>query len=111
MVINVRSETNRRKLERFELRMFAWIENRTKGIKRNIAAFTRDISATGAFFLTDDSFALGDSIQAIVLVPFGRKKVSKNDSSALFFDGQVVRLDDSGIAVAFEKSGEIMSVF
>ena len=88
----------RRKLERFDLRLPAKIEGLGLGKGVHNSALTRNISAGGAFLETTKHFPENSRIKVDLAVPTGvLVKVS----------GAVLRSEPTGIAVLFDNEYQL----
>ena len=98
---------DKRKLERFELKMPAKIEAVDVG-PRQVAVdlHTNDVCAGGAFFPTLDPLPEGTRVNVEMLLPLERLKVLKESSRQVFLliKGTVLRCQDNGMAVEFTEN-------
>ena len=73
--------------------------------------FTRDLSACGAFFLTQRPLTVGTAIKVkLLLQPRLSKQTKKRKSAQINVRGVVVRTDADGMGVQFDRSYKIASV-
>lgn len=99
----------KRKLERFDLRMPAKIE--PVGMEDVFEAFdlaTCDVCAGGAFFQTHQPLPEGTPVKVQMLLPLKRLRVLKESTRQvfLFIQGTVLRCQKDGMAVRFGKNYE-----
>ena len=71
---------------------------------------TRDISADGAFFFTTKLLAVGTQIAVCVVFPSRKGQPVKSEKTGVIFNGQVIRIEVSGMAVCFDRQREIASL-
>ena len=88
----------RRKLERFDLRLPAKIEGLGLGKGVHNSALTRNISAGGAFLETTKHFPENSRINVEVIVPTG---------VLVKVNGAVLRSEPMGIAVRFDNEYQL----
>ena len=99
----------KRKLERFDLRMQAKIE--PVGMEEVFEAFdlaTCDVSAGGAFFQTRRPLPEGTRVHVRMLLPLQRLRVLRESARQVFLivQGTVLRCQQDGMAVKFGKDYE-----
>ena len=98
---------NKRKLERFDLKMPAKIEAVDIGPQQvAVDLHTNDVCAGGAFFPTLDPLPEGTQVKVEMLLPLQRLKVLRESSRQVFLliNGTVLRCQDNGMAVGFTKN-------
>jgi hypothetical protein len=96
----------KRKLERFDLKVPARIEGLGKGRDKDIIDLvTNDICSGGAFFHTDQSLPEGTKVKVELVLPLGRLKklAAEYDQAHIRVTGTVVRMDGRGMAVCFNR--------
>ena len=96
----------RRKIERFDLRAPAKLEVESKRPDRNVLRLTtRDISSNGAFLYTNQPLPLGSPVRLefLLSIDFLHRVVGEGRTTRVKVRGNVVRLDEDGIAVAFDS--------
>ena len=100
-----RSFWEKRKVERFDLQIETMLNDRDEVIKeRRPALFSRDISCDGVFLVTDRPLPIGTNLDLNFLLSqqdFG--SVPKDERISIKTRGKVIRTDDQGMAVEFEK--------
>ena len=90
---------DRRKLERFELKIPVFLIFDKKEKNEPIVRQTRDVSSKGAFIYSDTPVPVGTHFYVdLILSKHSHVKV----------DGSVVRSEQSGIAVYFDKNYQII---
>lgn len=100
------TEPERRKLQRFDLRLPAWLMLTGPKNGRKVPVITRDISADGAFFSTKEPLIVGAPVTACVVLPARESRRQMPDKTGVNFKGQVVRVELSGVAVRFNRHWE-----
>jgi hypothetical protein len=99
----------RRHIERFTLEIPARVVISTNDNKKEIMELrTVNISSGGAFFHTDQNVPEGTTVQADLILDTDRLKELLGSMSYIRVSGQVVRVEDEGIAVSFDNRYEIM---
>lgn len=102
------SEAERRKIQRFNLRLPAWLMPIGPETGRKVPTTTRDISADGAFFFTNEPLKVGSLIAACVILPAKDARLKMpNKIGVNFKKCRVVRVEKSGVAVRFSRKGEV----
>ena len=113
--MELQTSSERRRLHRFRealptLLMFE--EASDARATRQLMAYTTDVSASGAFFVTEEAVTAGGDVTVYCLLP-----PEKEDDSAapanfsMFYSrGTVVRRDPDGIAVRFAPQYKIVPV-
>jgi len=99
----------RRKLERFLLKLPAKVVSATSGDEPRQVA-TRDVSANGAFLLTELPIDEGTSITVELELPVDRFQqfLEQGQDVKLRINGVVLRTEANGVAVRFQKKYEII---
>jgi hypothetical protein len=97
----------KRKLERFELKVPARIAGETD--RDILEPTTRDICAGGAFFHTDQSLPEGTKVRVDLLLPLDRLKglAEGYDQAHVQLTGKVLRIEPKGMAVCFNSDYSI----
>jgi len=103
------SETEKREMERFDLELPTrlHVEDET-GEQRTIEHKTKNISSNGAFIDTDSPFAVGTEVKLNITVPIDKLKDLGGKRSKIEVSGSVVRTDNEGMAICFNKNFCIM---
>ncbi|UCG13260.1 MAG: PilZ domain-containing protein [Deltaproteobacteria bacterium] len=98
---------DRRRLERFFLKLPAEVEVLIKGKKRIQNLVTFNISADGAYFHTREPLAEDTPVR--VTVTMGNQIVRKLTGlqSLIKLSGKVVRTDSAGMAIGFKEKYKI----
>ncbi len=100
----------RRLYERFILTLPTRMGTINSGKKQVFELETRDISASGAFIYTKESFPEGTRFVLDFTVPSDRIKELTGVKSLIECEGNVVRSTDTGMAIHFDKECQIMSL-
>jgi hypothetical protein len=103
-------QQEKRRLERFDLKVSARIENADK--KKEKEAFdlvTNNLCAGGAFFHTDQSLPVGTKVKVNLVLPLGglRKLSASCDQANVRVTGTVIRIQPGGMAVCFNDDYSI----
>ena len=104
---------DRRKLERFELHVPAKVEVTGESGKREILQLeTLDISADGAFFISEKSITEGAHIKLEMVLSMEKLQqlIGQRKQIGLKINGTVIRSDSQGIAVHFDKKYQISAL-
>ena len=99
----------RRKFERFQLRLPGKIE--TVAIRRRKETselFTDDVSAGGAFFPTDHPLPLGTQVQLQLILANERIRQLTGEEGCMRLEGTVVRSEPTGMAISFDENYDIV---
>jgi len=102
------SGRERRKMWRFDLGVPAWVTLGECGNSKKLPVTTRDISAKGVFLFTDQPLKIGSSMNVCVVLPKGQ--MLQEEKVAVTFNGRVVRVESSGVAVLFNRKWEVVPV-
>jgi hypothetical protein len=100
----------RRKIQRFHLEIPARIKRVGEGQTGEVSDFkTRDISSSGAFLFTDEQVAEGAHLTLELVLPVEKFKqlLGPHSKVRINVSGRVIRKDQEGIAVLFNKKYEI----
>lgn len=104
------SKQEKRKLERFDLKVPARIEGLNKRMSQAILdVMTSDICSGGAFFHTEESLPEGTKVKIDLVLPLRglRKLVAEYDHAHIRVTGTVIRKDPRGMAICFNKDYSI----
>jgi hypothetical protein len=96
----------RRRVERFDLRLPARIEELSRGQDRVpviLNVMTKDISACGAFFPSARSFQPGTRVKLDLTLSPQKSRGSEVKRALIQVNGTVLRKEPGGIAVGFDK--------
>ena len=100
----------KRRLERFELKVRATIEGlKTDDAPEPLDLVTSDICAGGAFFQTGNSLPEGTKVKIDLVLPLGRLRrlIREYDQAHIRVTGTVVRREPEGMAVSFNRDYSI----
>jgi hypothetical protein len=86
------------------------METINSGKKQVFDLETRDISASGAFIYTKESFPEGTRFVLDFTVPSDRIKELTGVQSLIECEGNVVRSTPTGVAIHFDRKCQIMSL-
>ena len=99
-----------RQFERFPLTLPIRAEAYISDKKQIFDLKTRDISASGVFLYTPESFSKGTNFKLNMTVPNARIKKVTGAHSLIDCEGQVVRSTAEGVAIHFVRDCQIMSL-
>lgn len=95
----------KRKLERFDLQIETMLNVRDEARTESLPVlFSRDISHTGVFLVTDNPLPIGTSLDLNLL--FSQHELDSNSKDVriqIIASGEVIRTDDQGMAVEFDN--------
>lgn len=96
---------DRRRLERFSVKVFATVQTVSPGAERVFEVSTQDISSGGAFFPMEVPLPTGEKVRITLYLSISAlEKVADFPSKAkIVTDGEVIRSSTDGMAVAFGK--------
>jgi hypothetical protein len=103
----------RRRIERFHLEVPARIKSiDNEEAERGGAFTTRDISSSGAFLFTEEAVAEGARVTLELVLPVEkfRQLLGSQSKVSISVSGRVIRRDQQGIAVLFNKKYEIKAL-
>ena len=98
----------KRKMERFSLELPSSLS--VVDARRNqepIELLTENVCAGGAFLKTDTPLSVGTSVKMNLTLPFDNQKELGGKQSRIDISGSVIRTDDEGMAVCFDKNYSI----
>lgn len=100
----------RRKLERFDLRVPATIEVVAQGEseKKILYVMSKDICAGGAFFDTMNAVPKETQVKVGMVLNLGKLRGLKRRRARIKVSGTVLRSEPTGMAVGFDKSYKII---
>ena len=112
MRMNPLNMKERRKLERFDLKISATIESMTSDQeKRLLNLLTSNICSGGAFFHTTQPLPEGSQVKIDLVLPLDNLKKLKDDCKQAYImvTGRVLRSESEGMAILFDKNYLIRS--
>jgi len=97
-----------RNIERFDLNLKAFVLIiDPKDVSESLPMRTRDVSARGAFLLTDTPLPAGTRVKVDMVLPLNELK--KIGGKALIkTSGKVLRQETSGMAICFDRNSKIL---
>jgi len=99
----------RRKYERFELRLPARIEAFTSNGSQVLNLTTSVISAAGGFFHTKKSICEGTNVRVRLTIVSERLTELTDTKGLIEVEGKVIRTSSTGIAICFNGERQIAS--
>lgn len=100
----------RRRFERFQLRLPVRMEVNISGKRRIFDLETKDISAAGVLIDTSERFSEGTPVELNMTLSSDRIKELTGSQSLIKVQGIVVRSAPTGLAVSFAGRKEILSL-
>ena len=101
--------TEKRALERFSLQLLTSVaifaEDRDQ---EGIELLTRNISSGGAFFEAPHSLSVGTRVKIEVILPLWEIKSIEGDKALIKVTGSIIRADEKGMAMCFDKDYQIL---
>ena len=98
----------KRKMERFSLKVparFIWTDTVSK--QEALELITSNICSGGAFFKTEKPLSVGTDVKIEIILPMIKSKNVKSNRASIYVSGSVIRSDQQGMAVCFEKKYHI----
>jgi len=105
--------SNKRQLERFDLRLPAIIEvvsESSEHDKKVINLLTRDACSGGAYFHTDQPLPEGTQVKIDLVLSIDVLKKLEGKQAFIKVNGSVIRTESSGMAICFDKDYLVKSV-
>jgi hypothetical protein len=100
--------TEKREMERFDLELPALLsmmdENENQ---RAFEVMISNICSGGAFFKTDQPLSVGNHVKMDLILPLYKFKKYGGKRSRVDVSGSVIRTNDQGMAVCFDKNFQI----
>ena len=98
----------KRKMERFNLELPALLSmNEERGSQRAVEFMISNICSGGAFFRTDKPLSVGTHVKMDLILPLERFNKTGGKKSRVDVAGSVVRAEEHGMAVCFDKKYHI----
>jgi hypothetical protein len=95
-------------MERFSLKLPALLSMMDENEKQQTFEFMiSDICAGGAFFKTDHPLSVGTDVKMDLILPLDKFKKFGRKRSRVDVSGSVIRTNDKGMAVCFNKKFRI----
>jgi hypothetical protein len=103
-------EIEKRKMERFDLKIPIYLSVTDKSNKHESLKFiTTNICSEGAFFKTEKPLSVGTDVKLDIILPLNKFKNVKSKISHIDVSGSVIRTDQQGMAICFDKNYKISS--
>jgi Tfp pilus assembly protein PilZ len=99
----------KRKVERFDLRIETMLHIQDEaGTDKPLVLFSRDISSDGVFLATDNPLSIGTKVDLNFLLSLDELHGNlKNKVVNISTSGRVIRSEQKGFAVEFEKISKV----
>jgi hypothetical protein len=101
---------DKRRLERFNLGLPSQVSVGTGLDQEIIDLFTRDISSDGAYFHTDAPLPVGTAVKIDLIISLDELKKIESRKALIKVSGEVVRSENKGMAICFEKDYKIIPI-
>jgi len=102
--------SERRKHERYTIALPATVGVVSAGGKQIIDLFTKNVCAGGTLLNTDRVFPIGAHVRVNITVRSERLKEMAGAQTLIKVEGRVVRSDQTGTAVRFNKDYKILKL-
>jgi hypothetical protein len=103
-------EIEKRKMERFDLEIPIYLSMADKNNKHESLKFiTTNICSEGAFFKTEKLLSVGTDVKLDIILPLDKLHNLEGKISRIKVSGSVIRTDQQGMAISFEKNYKISS--
>lgn len=101
-------EFDRRKVERFflECPTYLYVVDRNKNSK-SLELVTSNICSEGAYFKTENPLSVETDVKLDIILPLNKFKNVKGKMSHVEVSGSVIRTDQRGMAICFDKGYKI----
>ncbi|MGD8770740.1 MAG: PilZ domain-containing protein [Desulfobacterales bacterium] len=101
----------KREMERFSLKLPALLSLTDENEKQRAFKFMiSNICAGGAFFKTDHPLSVGTDVKMDLILPLDKFKKFGRKRSRVDVSGSVIRTNDKGMAVCFDKNFRISTL-
>jgi len=105
------NESDRRKMERFDLKLPTKLSWKGKGSKHeSIEVMTSNICAGGSYLLTDRALLKGTKVRMDLILELDRVHELRGRGSHINVSGFVARTDHQGMAICFDKNYKISPI-
>jgi hypothetical protein len=103
-------EIEKRKMERFDLEIPIYLSVADKSNKHESLKFiTTNICSAGAFFKTEKPLSVGTDVKLDIILPLDKLHELGDKKSSIKVSGSVIRTDQQGMAICFDKNYKISS--
>ena len=95
-------------MERFSLKLstkLSWAGKDKEG--KSIELMTSNICSGGAFFKTNKPLTVGTDVKLAVILPLDKFKIVKHRILYIDVSGSVIRTDQQGMAIRFDRKYRI----
>jgi len=101
--------SERRKMERFSLELPAKLMWSFKDrMHESLELMTSNICAGGAFFKTQKPLSMGTDVKVNLILYLDKIQKRGNKRSLIDVSGSVIRTDNKGMAICFDKKYKIL---
>ena len=103
--------TDKREMERFSLKLPALLSMTDEsGNQRVFVVMISNICAGGSFFKIDKALPLGTNVKMKVILSLDKLRKFGGKKSRIDVSGWVIRTNDQGVAVCFDKEYHISAL-
>ena len=103
-------EIEKRKMARFDLKIPVYLSVTDKSNKHESLKFiTTNICSGGAFFKTEKPMSVGTDVKLDIILPLDKLHELGDKKSSIKVSGSVIRTDQQGMAICFDKNYKISS--
>ena len=103
------AEIENRNMERFDLELKAYLSvTDMSEQQKSFELLTSNICAGGAFFKTNAPLRVGTDVRLDIILPLNKFKNVKSKISRIYFSGSVIRTNQQGMAICFDKNYKIL---
>ena len=103
------NESDRRKMERFELKLptkLTWTGKDKE--QKSIELMTSNVCAGGAYLMTNSPLPMGTRVKTAITLNLDRLSELKHRLSVVNVSGDVIRTDQQGMAIRFDRKYKIL---
>ena len=80
------------------------------GIQKTFEVMTKNICSDGAFFITDTPMSVGTDVKMDLVLSLKKDEKFKEEKTHIDVSGAVIRTEEHGMAVCFDKKYHISSL-
>jgi hypothetical protein len=103
------NESDRRKMERFDLKLPAKLTWTGKDKKQeSIELMTSNVCSGGAYLMTNRPLPVGTHVKSAITLNLDRIHELKHRLSIINVSGDVIRTDHQGMAIRFDRKYKIL---
>jgi len=104
------AEIEKRKMERFDLEIPIYLSVGDKSNKHEyFKCISTNICSEGVFFKTEKPLSVGTDVKLDIIFPLNKFNNLRGKISRIKVSGKVIRTDQQGMAIFFDKNYKISS--